>query len=297
MAIRSIAAIATLVFLAPAAYLAQQPTATPQLVPAPETPRRPVTSAFNQNWLDAVVSIELEDPQGKDPQPVGTGFLVRTAHDHLLLVTAKHVVERPGANAARLGYRLNTNQGASQMLWDRDVVARGLGNWFMSATDLACRFIGFSADGKFRTITTADFLDDTSDLSAASPLLVLGFPLGLRSTGYTRPIARQGIVARADPDLILADAFVFPGNSGGPVIYLPPFKAGRGIQSPYLNEEKLVGIVSSYVPYREEAISLQTRRPRIVFEENTGLANIIPVRELRKVMESEPVRKLDTTIK
>ena len=48
----------------------------------------------------------------------------------------------------------------------------------------------------------------------------------------------------------------------------------------------MIGLVSSYVPYRDVAISNQTNRPRIIFEENTGLTNIIPVDDIEKTAKN-----------
>ena len=39
----------------------------------------------------------------------------------------------------------------------------------------------------------------------------------------------------------------------------------------------LLGIVSSYIPYADVAVSRQTGRPRITFEENSGLAKVVPI--------------------
>ena len=39
----------------------------------------------------------------------------------------------------------------------------------------------------------------------------------------------------------------------------------------------MIGVVAAYLPYHDIAISQQTRRPRIVFEENSGLASIVPI--------------------
>ena len=36
-------------------------------------------------------------------------------------------------------------------------------------------------------------------------------------------------------------------------------------------------MVKSYVPYQDVAISRQTGRPRVVFEENTGLCSAHPI--------------------
>jgi hypothetical protein len=72
---------------------------------------------------------------------------------------------------------------------------------------------------------------------------------------------------------------------------------GSGLKSPLLNEEKLIGVVSSFIPYRETAVSLQTQRPRIVFEENSGLSNVVPIAKLVELLSSEPVSSLDAKIK
>lgn len=106
------------------------------------------------------------------------------------------------------------------------------------------------------------------------------------------------MVARADRDDLLADAFVFPGNSGGPVLYEPPIKIkGKGlITSPFINEEHLVGLVSEFLSYSETAVSQQTKRPRVVFEENSGLARIVPADAIRDLLNRDDVTKLDSLI-
>ena len=35
-------------------------------------------------------------------------------------------------------------------------------------------------------------------------------------------------------------------------------------------------MVSSYLPYQEIAVSMQTERPRMIFEENSGAAGVVP---------------------
>ena len=64
-----------------------------------------------------------------------------------------------------------------------------------------------------------------------------------------------------------------PKNSGGPVILQPSFIAIEGTKP--IEKASLIGIVKSYLPYQDMAISEQTKRPRIIFEENSGLASII----------------------
>src|SRR3990172_1553482 len=71
------------------------------------------------------------------------------------------------------------------------------------------------------------------------------------------------------------DTAQFPGNSGGPVIIEPSAGSIEGTKP--ITGSYLIGIVSGYLPYQDIAISAQTRRPRIVFEENSGLASVHPV--------------------
>lgn len=106
------------------------------------------------------------------------------------------------------------------------------------------------------------------------------------------------MVARADRGDLLADAFVFPGNSGGPVLYEPPIKiTGNGlITSPFINEEHLIGLVSEFISYPETAVSIHTKRPRVIFEENSGLAIIVPVDAITELLSRDDLSKLDSLI-
>jgi len=71
----------------------------PSAVPSPEkkgemdvglAPEGKVTSPITDEWLNCVVSIEVTGK--KQPTPVGTGFLVVSEKEHVILVSAKHVV-------------------------------------------------------------------------------------------------------------------------------------------------------------------------------------------------------------
>ncbi len=107
---------------------------------------------------------------------------------------------------------------------------------------------------------------------------VLGFPMGFVGDLRNTVIVRGGSIARIRDVLagtsreFLVDAFIFPGNSGGPVVSKPEALSIEGTKSQ--KTAFLIGIVKSYVPYRDVAISLQTKRPRVIFEENSGLAAV-----------------------
>jgi hypothetical protein len=94
-------------------------------------------------------------------------------------------------------------------------------------------------------------------------------------------IVRQGCIARIS-DMIdgtsasfLLDAFIFPGNSGGPVILKPEMTAIGGTKAQA--NAFLIGIVRAYQPYSDIAVSQQTKQPRVIFQENSGLAEVLPI--------------------
>jgi len=109
----------------------------------------------------------------------------------------------------------------------------------------------------------------------------LGFPLGIVGEQRNVVVVRSGSIARIKDVLAktnikyLVDTFIFPGNSGGPVISRPELISIVGTKSQ--DKAYLIGIVSSYLTYRDEAISTQTKQTRVIFEENSGLATVFPV--------------------
>jgi hypothetical protein len=254
-----------------------------------------LTSGFTQQWLKDLVSIEVVDSKGAG-QPIGTGFLVVTPAGHAALVTAKHVVfedEGKGSLITNLGYRLNNKTGNSELTPDTWATAVKGSSWFRSTnSDVACRLIVWGNDADFSPIPMSMFLKANS-VQAGAPVFLIGFPLGLRSEKYTLPILRKGIVARQDTDGIIVDGFVFPGNSGGPVVYEPVIQVGDNLTTSLLQGSWLVGLVSSEISYIEPAISPQTKRPRITFESNTGLCNIVPSDAILELLNSAEFQKAD----
>jgi hypothetical protein len=55
----------------------------------------------------------------------------------------------------------------------------------------------------------------------------------------------------------------------------------------------LIGIVQAYVPYQDVAVSLQTARPRVIFEENTGLAAVHPVDFIAETIAARFTPRID----
>lgn len=120
-------------------------------------------------------------------------------------------------------------------------------------------------------------------------IFILGYPMGIVGEEEHYAICRDGCIARIRDVLagyeieFLVDGFVFPGNSGGPVILKPEAISIEGTSGN--PEAGLIGIVSSYVPYQEEAVSRQTGKLRAVFQENSGLALVIPTDRILETIE------------
>lgn len=271
----------------------------PFLMAEEEGQKMKLTSNFNQNWLKSIISIEVIEKNAQDNaekhMPIGTGFLILSKNKHLILITAKHVIvdKQNGTTRNNLAYRLNDKNGNSLLVKEEDFKKYAIGSWFLSDDkDLACRFIQFSETSDLLPIPQDLFLE-TEFVQTGAPILLLGFPLGLRSEKYALPIARSGIVARVDTEDLIIDVNFYPGNSGGPIIYVPALKVGKGFNSLLINEEKLVGLAIEFVSYVDTAVSLQTGRPRITFEENSGLCRALPANTILTFLKREDIVELD----
>lgn len=126
-------------------------------------------------------------------------------------------------------------------------------------------------------------------ISEGDGVFALGFPMGILDSDRQYVIVRKGCIARVR-DLyenrktdFLCDVQVFPGNSGGPVFIKPEVTAVTGTKSN--NKSALIGIVKSYIPYQDVAVSRQTGRHRVTFEENTGLAAVEPVNHINETIQ------------
>ena len=248
-------------------------------------------------FIDCVVAIGTEvDGQKKW---VGTGFLfgdlIRKDEEgkrqyRVYLVSNKHVLEN--LEVAKIRFNPQTDQAATdydaqlkdkdgKQLWtghpdkDVDVGAIEVNFQLIQKEGMKCSF--FQSDGQ--TASIQDLKDD--EITEGDFVYVLGFPMGLVSEDRQHVFVRGGVISRIR-DLyenrgkdFVVDAPVFPGNSGGPVFSKPEIVSITGTKA--CNKARLIGIVKSYIPYIDVAISQQTKRARITFEENSGLSKVQPV--------------------
>ena len=52
-----------------------------------------------------------------------------------------------------------------------------------------------------------------------------------------------------------------------------------------IDRAALIGVVKSYIPYKDVAISQQTGKPKVIFEENSGLALVETVDSIEETVE------------
>ena len=208
---------------------------------------------------------------------------------HVYLVTNRHVFERAAKRRDTLHARFNklretgTNVYKVRLQDDSwtghpdpkaDVAVLRINPKKIKADGIEYYF--FEANNHALTLEQAR----NNGVSEGDGVFVLGFPLGEAGHESNYVIVRQGIVARIQHWLrdnartFLIDASIFPGNSGGPVLLKPEITSIKGTKA--YNKCSLIGMVSSYLPYREVAISVQTGRPRMIFEENSGLGVVVP---------------------
>ena len=247
---------------------------------------------------------DVGQPPRLEWRTTGTGFFYgRTVQDdpdplkrqyEIYLVTAKHVVQAFLSANNDLSARVNPKEPASQgrefAIANR--LQPGFGTWFchpdqtidVAAVQVSLPFLKaqgiepnfFAAD---QHVANRELLTKL-EVEAGDGIFVLGFPMGLSGAQRSYVIVRQGAIARishmlgrASPTFMI-DAFVFPGNSGGPVVLRPEVTSILGTKSQ--TTAYLIGFVTGYRPYIDTAVSQQTGQPRITFEENSGLADVLP---------------------
>ena len=247
-------------------------------------------------FLDCVVAIGRRISQD-EKQWFGSGFLVgRYCKEnspeekmyHLFLVTNKHVLK----DVQSIVVRFNPKTGETAQDYDIDL-RQSEKQVFVEHEnpDIDIAVIWFNAKVLEQDQAVFSFFkldDNTLSIAGMTELgtsegdfvYVLGFPMGIVMPNRKYVIVRGGVIARLRDTMdqissqFLIDANIFPGNSGGPVILKPELVSIEGTKSNL--KAALIGIISSYVPYQDVAISQQTGRPRVTFEENSGLATVIP---------------------
>ena len=240
--------------------------------------------------------------------PAGTTDENGAEQFRIYLVTNRHVFDKASEQLTQLQARFNRPMGTGASIYALPLKqADGSASWIVHPdpkADVAVLGINakrLQADGiEYRFFVGDEHtftLDQAraSEVSEGDGVFVLGFPLGQAGNERNYTIVRQGIIARVQDWLrgnartFLIDASIFPGNSGGPVLLKPVVSAIQGTKAN--TRCGLIGMVSQYIPYREVAVSRQTGRPRMIFEENSGLGIVVPHDVIQETIETA-IRKL-----
>jgi S1-C subfamily serine protease len=275
-------------------------------------------------FIDSVVALGRIDakPNGQPPEWVTEasgflyGYLVKDDSDltkrlyEVYLVTNRHVL----ANHAYIFVRLNPEKATDRVkqfplaLQDD----KGQPQWFshpdqkidISVVQLNIQYLreqGLKSDffGSDAHAADKSKMKDLG-LAAGDGIFVLGFPMGMSGAQWNYVIARRGSIARIS-DLLdsisntfLIDALIFPGNSGGPVVSAISVASIQGTKSQ--TSAYLIGVVRGYLPYSDVAVSQQTGQLRTIFQENSGLAEVVPIDYVNETIKSwQAFRNAPTT--
>lgn len=255
---------------------------------------------FPPGYLNAVVSLGVMN--GSSFQHIGTGFLYshptkegEQSFQTTFVITNRHVAEKQVTHI-----RFNRPSDNALVITDIEEIVQSQWHFHQSGLDIAVRPVAAGSNELMdqREIGLESFIgsfgvpseEDRRKLSEGDGVFVLGFPLGLTGQERNYPIVRQGNIARiqdwiqGSSQTILIDAPGFPGSSGGPVILKPEHVAIKDTQS--ITTAFLLGVNTSYIPSRDVAVSTQTGQIRVIFEENSGLSEVVPIFSLKDILDS-----------
>ena len=259
---------------------------------------------LNPRYLDAVVAIGTK----KDTVWYGTGFFYGhfikrgdKAGHVLFLVTNRHILEsqiKDGNTEILLKCNSKDDGTAREMtlsLYDETGDEYSFLYHPNPNIDLAILPVDYN---KIKKEMKVDYIRENQSLtinkmkdegvSEGDFVFILGFPMGNVGTSRKCTIVRSGIIARisdafhGDSEDFLLDAFIFPGNSGGPVITKPELTGMVGTKQ--LDKSVLIGVVKEYLSYEEIAKSEQTGQTKVIFTENSGLALVHPINFVNEII-------------
>ena len=260
-------------------------------------------------YLDSVVAIgceKIDSNMGKTETIwVATGFLFGYRNNdyepgkyQVYLVTNKHVFK----DLEKVKLLFNPQGGKPAKEFDLDLTNKGQKLYKEHANPLvdiavvpinvdilkrnSIEYFIFTCD---KTAYAKEALRNEIQSTEGDGVFALGYPMGIVGKNRQYVILRGGCIARIHDMLegnstdYIIDAFTFPGNSGGPVICKPEIAHIEGTK--VAQESRLIGVVKGYMPYKAVAISLQTKKPRVIFEENSGLTAVEPVDYIIETIE------------
>lgn len=257
------------------------------------------------NFLKSLVAIGIEKKKKFSCLATGflIGFIAKDSKDPtkkqywIFLVTNRHVFE----NKDFVDLRFNTKSGKPKIFRQGLFFPNNEARWLTHKNkkiDLALLNVSpqileqHSIDFIFLSQEIFAYHRDFTKIGieAGDTAYVLGFPLGLSGNVQNFACVKWGVISRIDKEIVketkafLVDSSIFPGNSGGPVIYRPTIT--RLNNTPAVGQPYVLGVVSSYLPYEEKLFTHQTNPPSVVSlsRENSGLSFVVPMDFVRQIL-------------
>lgn len=243
----------------------------------------------------------------------GTGFLTKV-QGIVYLITAKHVIKDKRTDAlkpAEVFIFFNSKNGTLSLRSLTRFKEEYNVDWIFHQNpevDIAMIPFGIDLATDDVKVLSEEIFYPSKEIIELLEVFFLSYQPGIETIKKISPIVRGGMISIINEDkTFYIDGFAFPGNSGSPVFlrfsplavdkegdpYFLTLREGLGI--------KLVGIMGEYLSYHEVAISTQTGRPRMVFEENTGLSKVWSIDYINEITNSaifkEQLKKIKDRIK
>ena len=257
-------------------------------------------------------------------EPIGTGFFV-VRNNMLYLVTARHVFYEKDSLSHSIKYNLKhakvemiTYDGLSTELrksvsmidlsqafesgrikfhlW-KDVCLVELGAIeFKSesrATFSAAKFFNREMGAGLSGFFDADILK-LNQVTLGSDAIMYGYPTYLEIEGLTdniyefdKLLIRKGVIAGISQKFqnIIIDGASFYGNSGSPVIEVVPSFEVDGEYLTYKTDHKLIGLVSSFIPFVFED-NISTSVPPNLDISNSGYSVVVPAEFILELIDN-----------
>lgn len=257
-------------------------------------------------FLDAVAAIGFPDKEGQTEWGATGFFFGRFLQEitpdqkqyQVFLVTNKHVLRSNQVIKVRLNpegdqpareFETTLTDSSGNQIWtghpDEDVDIAVIPINANALRQQGIRFAYFRSDENVLVRSRAAELGVTE----GDGIFVLGFPLGIVGEKRSFVVVRSGVIARVSDCLaghrknFLVDSTIFPGNSGGPVVLRPEAIAIQGTKA--VTSAYLLGVLASYIPYNDVAVSAQTQQIRVVFQENSGLTIVFPADSILDIVD------------
>ncbi|MBL7148353.1 MAG: trypsin-like peptidase domain-containing protein [Nanoarchaeota archaeon] len=250
------------------------------------------SSWLPDEWPKTTVLIERREIKEEKEEfiPTGTGFLIDYQTKHFL-VTCRHVVNSKEDDLYAC-FNLKNGQIARRSILQ--IKKQHNIDWiFHRSEDVAIIVFGIDETNDELKKLPKELFENFNDLEVGDDIFFLGYPMGLRALKSASPIVRAGIISlKEDNDTLLIDGNVFPGNSGSPVFLKPSVVNIKERSIGKIREAKVIGMINSYLPYQDIAISQQTKRPRVIFEENSGLAKVISMNLIEEIFSYSEFKKM-----